>query len=342
MANVSLAKSRVYRSAGLQRAAQRTPGAAVAKLRDAQPGKPVQEEKAAQPGNSAKAGKSRFAHYASRPILTKGPALFGIGLAAALTFGWMNRDEEYIIPDNGLGYWLGVVGASIMLLLLLYPLRKRVRMLGSIPAWFRLHMILGVIGPALILFHSNFRLGSLNSNVALAAMLIVATSGIIGRYLYGKIHVGLYGRKAVVGEMLADAELFKRSLGDDLAGLNVISEQMNAFAKSAAAMPRGLIARAFALPVLGVRARILRSRLKGDAWRLVAMEGKRKGWSRRVRVKRHSTITKLVDLYVTAVKKAAAFEFWDRLFGLWHLLHLPLFFILIFAAIAHVIAAHLY
>ena len=54
-------------------------------------------------------------------------------------------------------------------------------------------------------------------------MLIVATSGVIGRYLYGKIHIGLYGRKAVVGEMLADAELFKRSLGDDLAGLNVIS-----------------------------------------------------------------------------------------------------------------------
>jgi hypothetical protein len=173
-------------------------------------------------------------------------------------------------------------------------------------------------------------------------MLIVATSGIIGRYLYGKIHIGLYGRKAVVGEMLADAELFKRSLGDDLAGLDVISEQMNAFAKSAVAMPRGLIACALALPALGVRARIVRSRLKAEAWRLVATEGKGKGWSRRVRAKRLSTITKLVDLYVTAVKRAAAFAFWDRLFGLWHLLHLPLFFVLIIAATFHVIAAHLY
>src|SRR5262249_32651988 len=133
MANFSLAKSRVYRSAGLQHAAQRTPSAGVARLRDAQTGKPVEEEKAVQPG---KTGKSRFAHYASRPILTKGPALFGIGLVAALTFGWMNQDEEYIVPNNGLGYWLGVAGASMMLLLLLYPLRKRVRMLGSVTVWF--------------------------------------------------------------------------------------------------------------------------------------------------------------------------------------------------------------
>lgn len=229
-----------------------------------------------------------------------------------------------------------------MLILLLYPLRKRVRMLGSVAIWFRMHMIFGLVGPVLILFHSNFKLGSLNSNVALAAMLVVATSGIVGRYLYSKIHLGLYGRKAVVRDMLADAEVLRRALGDDLPGSNVITEQMHAFAKSAMAMPRGLVACACALPVLGARARIVRSRLKGEARRLVTIEGKRRGWPRRVRARRLTVITNLVGLHVAAVKKAAAFEFYDRLFGLWHVLHLPLFIVLIFAAIIHVVAAHFY
>ena len=113
---------------------------------------------------------------------------------------------------DGHGYWLGIAGASAMLLLLLYPLRKRMkslRGLGSVGGWFRLHMVLGVIGPALILFHSNFKLGSLNSNVALFSMLTVAASGLIGRYLYGRVHLGLYGRRAEIEELLTDVDNLK-------------------------------------------------------------------------------------------------------------------------------------
>jgi uncharacterized membrane protein YidH (DUF202 family) len=69
-----------------------------------------------------------------------------------------------------------------------YYVRKRVgfgpKAARTIPAWFRLHVILGVAGPVLILFHCNFRLGALNSNVALFSMGAVVASGVIGRYLY--------------------------------------------------------------------------------------------------------------------------------------------------------------
>jgi hypothetical protein len=104
-----------------------------------------------------------------------------------LLLGWYKSEDGDITPETGTGYWLGIAGASALLLLLVYPLRKRIRSLrslGSVSAWFRLHMILGIIGPTLILFHSNFKLGSLNSNVALFSMLTVAASGLIGRYLY--------------------------------------------------------------------------------------------------------------------------------------------------------------
>jgi hypothetical protein len=291
-------------------------------------------------------GRSALSHYRKKKALSSVlPVAFAIATAAVLAFGWISRDEEYLVPDSGAGYWLGVAGASLMLLLLLYPLRKRLRagaFAGSVAFWFRLHMVLGVAGPVLILFHSNFRFGSLNSNVALLAMLIVAGSGVVGRYLYGKVHLGLYGRKAAVREILADAATLQHSIGDEFAGCSAIVAQMNAFAERAAAIPKGILAATCSLVILAVRARLLRTRLKGDARRLTAAEGKRRGWPRRLRAERRNALSELVTLQIAAVRKAAAFELYDRLFGLWHVLHLPLFFILLLAAVIHVVAAHFY
>ena len=48
--------------------------------------------------------------------------LFWTLLTAVLYFGWSQRDEGYIVAESGLGYALGIVGGSLMLLLLLYHL----------------------------------------------------------------------------------------------------------------------------------------------------------------------------------------------------------------------------
>jgi hypothetical protein len=46
--------------------------------------------------------------------------------------------------------------------------------------------------------------------------------------------------------------------------------------------------------------------------------------------------------HLAAVNKTAAFVFYERLFALWHVLHVPLFALLLFAAVIHVVAVHLY
>ena len=56
-------------------------------------------------------------------------------------------------------------------------------------------MVLGTLGPLAALYHCNFTTGSVNSRVALYAALLVAGSGFVGRYIYSKIHLGLYGRR---------------------------------------------------------------------------------------------------------------------------------------------------
>jgi len=273
------------------------------------------------------------------------PLMFGLAVAAVLCVGWLEREDSGLTPENGLGYWLGIAGSALMLLLLLYPLRKRVpmpRIFGSVAFWFRVHMILGIAGPVLIVLHSNFRLGSINSNMALLAMLIVAISGVVGRYLYGKIHLGLYGRKAEVREILADADALKRIVGSDFAAGSRVVAELNSFAQRGIAAPKGIVSGLFMLPVVSLHAAILRARLMKEARAVIASEGRRHGWPRRIRRQRRLLIAEHISLYVRTVKKAAAFAFYERLFGLWHVFHLPLFILLVIAAIIHVFAAHFF
>ena len=52
---------------------------------------------------------------------------------AAIGWGWNHRNKGWIDPEYGLGYALGVVGGSFMLLLLAYPLRKWARPASRAP-----------------------------------------------------------------------------------------------------------------------------------------------------------------------------------------------------------------
>jgi hypothetical protein len=273
------------------------------------------------------------------------PQALSIAIVVVLCVGWLDRDDNGLTPKSGVGYWLGIAGSLLMLLLLVYPLRKRMRSLrviGTVAFWFRAHMILGVLGTVLILWHANFRLGSINSNVALVAMLIVTTSGICGRYLYGKIHHGLYGRKAAVREILADVEALKGHISANLPVAHRTIAQLNAFARLGTAAPKGVFAGLVFWPVISWRGRLVRMRLIADAQRVIGLEGRRFELSRRVQRQRVAVVADLVSMHVAAVKKAAAFAFYERLFSLWHFLHMPLFLLLVIAAIIHVFAAHFF
>lgn len=111
-------------------------------------------------------------------------------IAALLSLlGWFLPLHDYLTPKNGVGYWMGIVGASMMLLLLTYSLRKRYKFLDWTPVlsrWFNAHIFLGLYGPVLILYHCGYSLGAFNSNIALWSMITVAISGVIGRFLYNR------------------------------------------------------------------------------------------------------------------------------------------------------------
>jgi len=296
----------------------------------------------------ASAGKHRPAGKRgsrSSPVATATIAAMTATLVVALIIGWRTRDSGRLTPATGLGYALGIVGGVCMLLLLLYPLRKRLSVMrdwGRAAHWFRAHMILGVIGPALIVFHANFGLGALNSNIALLAMLLVAASGLVGRYFYARTHYGLYGQLATVQELQADVDAAR--LGLDLGEVETaaLRNRLDRLTAGIMAPRRGLGDAAWHAILAEFTSRHALSQLRRHLRHAIAAEGKRLGWRRGERRKRIQQIDRQLTAYSAALRKAAQFRVYERLFALWHILHVPFFVLLVLSAIAHVVAVHLY
>jgi hypothetical protein len=259
---------------------------------------------------------------------------------AAVIAGYVVPTEVYLTPQDGFGYTLGIVGGSMMLASLIYPLRKRMPSLahvGSVKLWFQIHMVLGIVGPLAILYHSNFSLGATNSNVALVCMLIVSSSGLVGRYLYTRIHHGLYGRQATLRELAGDVESLRQHSG----ALKMLPGLMNEveLAEQHIAAPATMVIR----PLLAaLRQRSETRRLERLVQNAVAMAATRSAVLRQ----QSERFTRVANGYVgsrlMAARRVAEFEASERLFAAWHLLHLPLFFILVIVGIVHVIAVHVY
>jgi hypothetical protein len=121
-----------------------------------------------------------------------------------------------------------------------------------------------------------------------------------------------------------------------------VAVELNAFAQRGIAGPKGVLSGLYLLPAINWHASVLRARLMREARGIVASEGRRLGWPRRYRSRQLALVADHVSLYIRTVKKAAALGFYERLFGLWHVFHLPLFVLLVIAASIHVFAAHFF
>lgn len=287
----------------------------------------------------------RFAHYLMRPLLQIAPLAFGLAVTAVLVYAWIVRDEGYWTAEKGLGYWLGISGSVVMLVLILYPLRKRFRILhglGRVASWFRIHMVLGILGPLLIVLHCNFKLGSLNSRLALFTMLTVVASGIIGRYIYSQVHRGLYGVRAEARDILEDVELLKQQIGIDTEDASGIFSELERFNAKVGSLPSSALGGVWSAVTIGGKTRSARRRMMRLVDAVVTEQSRRLGWSWRQRRERIRLVHDHFGAYFAAIKKAQKLALFERLFALWHVLHMPLFVLLAVSVVLHIVAVHLY
>lgn len=246
------------------------------------------------------------------------------GIAAIIYFGWSVRDQRYLVAESGIGYWLGIFGGSMMLLLLVYPIRKRKprwRYAGSVKFWFRTHMFFGIAGPVLIIFHSGYRLGSLNGSVAIISMLIVAGSGLVGRYLYRRIHHGLYGEKIRFEELYRRDENWQQQLTGLKQKFPDLLDELLDLEQKLVHRHTGVNRSLLFYLSMRWKLRHLRSRT-GKA--LDASDRKKM-------LNRLWNLRSISNLGINEI-----------LFSYWHILHFPLFLMLVISGFTHVAVVHFY
>ena len=226
---------------------------------------------------------------------------------------------------GSVGHKLGITGASMMVLMLLYSVRKRVgalRRLGPLRRWLDVHIYLGVFGPLLIVLHSSLKVQGL---VALSfwSMVVVALSGVLGRYLYLQIPRTRAGEEVA----LAELEAQDRELSGQLRNRFDLGEAQLARLDALVAVPT-------------------RVGLVGGFVRLVTDDLRLRSGLRAFAASCRSVPRPVVREFERVVRQKAHVHrrilLWDRvheLFHYWHVLHKPFALVMYVFMIVHVAVA---
>jgi hypothetical protein len=239
------------------------------------------------------------------------------------------RHDDYwrLKPGGTTGHALGIVGSSLMIVMLLYSVRKRVkplRRLGRLASWLDFHIFCGVVGPLLVIFHTSFKVNGL---VALSfwSMIAVALSGVLGRYLYGQIPRTRAGDQLSLAEAEEQNRELAHRLREELGMGDEALAELDAMAAGGLGPETGLAAILLRLPLEGVR---LRLRLRS--------------FRRRFRGSPRPLLRELAR----AVRRKALLErrllLWTRLqraFHYWHVFHKPFAVVMYVFMLVHVAVA---
>lgn len=229
---------------------------------------------------------------------------------------------DLFAPTGIVGQGFGIVGTIMIGVgVAMYGARKRVAFLarfGSLRTWLQMHIFLCTLGPFLVLLHTTFKFGGIVS-IAFWSMAVVVVSGVFGRYVYVRIP------KTLNGAFLSLEAVRKRAdeLGErirQVAGLENADLAM-VLGKPPVSTPRslsGALVFAFREDVRSrARVRIARQFLE----------------ERGVPVSARKEVLSLARENAKVVRQAAVLRPFQRLFGYWHVMHLPLA-LLMFAILA--------
>jgi len=288
-----------------------------------------------------------LAYKAARPRRAQwaGDLLLYLLLTALTLAAWQFSRLGWFHAGDRIGYWLGVAGGVAMLLLFSYPLRKYLRFMhgwGKLKWWFWAHMALGIAGPLLILLHSTFQVGSLNAAVALYSMIVVALSGVVGRFIKLRVHRGLHGELSSLRELQTRAGFVQSEARTRLHFAPQAEARLRDFEArelhAAAGWPT-FFRQVFVLPL---QQAWTQAACALELRRVLGRAAAKRNWSRDELARRERHARRLTWKYLGAVVRVAQFGAYERVFALWHVAHVPFVYLLVASAVAHVVAVHVY
>jgi hypothetical protein len=262
---------------------------------------------------------------------------------AAVAGMWFYWEKNSLPAGSDLIYNMGLAGGVLLLVAFTYALRKRLRIFrrsGDLVVWYYVHLVAGIVGPLLIIFHSAFALRAVNSTVALITMLSVVISGVFGRYIYTRIGYHLHRR------LLAMRETEER-LAENMKHYQAVStgnlERNLARLTDAILNTRSAWLR-FPFQLLALRIRAARCYVESSL-ELATMVKRRaltEGWNGAAMKGELAREKDRLREHVDALVAIGQFHFYERLLVGWRIFHIPMLFILFVSGLVHVLAVHMY
>jgi hypothetical protein len=228
-------------------------------------------------------------------------------------------------PAGLVGQGLGIFGSLMIIVgVVAYSLRKRIHFLhrfGKLRSWLTFHIFLCTLGPYLVLLHTTFKIGNIAA-IAFWSMSVVVGSGIFGRYVYQHIP------KGADGVFFGSAQLLSRK-ADLVARVSLMTGQsresiggvMGAFAVTP---PRGLLSAIWT----AIRFDLGQRRLSHEL--VLALE--HRGVDPALQERAVPILVDGLRLDHSQVVSGPM----QRLFGYWHVLHIPLAIVMLITFIVHV------
>lgn len=276
-----------------------------------------------------------------------GPALQGTVLVLAtllagiLVYGWPYyalpvaervRDpmHPWLRPSGYVGQSGGIVALAIFVFLWLYPLRKKYRWLGwtgSLARWLDVHVSAALLLPLLVTIHAGWRFGGI-IGLGFWAMMLVWTSGLVGRYIYARIPRSRSGVELSRDEIAAE----RKRLLQAIATTTGISVRAVEETLQADPLPPGL----------GPPATIVRM-IRDDLARRTAGRRLRRLWAagqqggRSPDPRAVARATALARQEVALTQQARLLGATHDLFRYWHVAHRPFAVLALTAVLVHVV-----
>ncbi len=137
--------------------------------------------------------------------------------------GYMKDYPVIYEPGKGIWHPIGWTGSIMMVVMMLYSVRKRfgfMRSFGSLRHWLSAHMFLGIMGPVLVTFHTTFKFNGIIAT-SYWSMIITMVFGILGRYIYIQIPRSLAGAELRVQDIERMVQTIDSRISEYSRGMNV-------------------------------------------------------------------------------------------------------------------------
>ena len=228
-----------------------------------------------------------------------------------------------------ISYFLGWAGFLIMLVTNAYVLRKRLPLLskvGSLKGWLDFHVFCGLLGPVLLIFHSDFQVGGLVA-ISFWSMIIVTVSGVLGRYFYLQILKSWKANDESAGHWERQFDELVEAHPAPISGERIEAVKYDAVRFAGAHSPAAGQTLS-ALPLMLCQSLLGDLRLCfSDPWTLPELP---------------QSSRKILRRYATHKRVVLLNRQFQRLFGYWHSFHIPFTLVMYFTALIHIVVALLF